>query len=65
MKGYSATLFVLVLFAATGATGAAAEPVVPYTIDVVALTGPQGGQLSVELAATDGSTVPGRSSTST
>jgi hypothetical protein len=60
MKGYSALLFVLVLLAATGATGAAAaESVVPYTIDLVALTGPQGGQLSVALAAKDGSTVPG------
>ena len=41
------------------ASAVAAEPAAPYTIDVVALTGPQGGDLIVELDATDGSAVPG------
>jgi hypothetical protein len=59
MKGYSATVLVAILFAAGGASAVAAEPAAPYTIDVVALTGPQGGDLIVELAATDGSPVPG------
>ena len=58
MKAYAATLFVLVLSAATGAPGVAAEAVVPYTVDVVALTGPEGGQLSVALTAKAGSSVP-------
>ena len=59
MKGYSATVLVAILFAAGGASAVAAEPAAPYTIDVVALTGPQGGDLIVELDATDGSAVPG------
>ena len=59
MKGYSATVLVAILFAAGGASAVAAEPAAPYTIDVVALTGPQGGDLTVALDATGGSAVPG------
>ena len=59
MKGYSALALMAALFVAGGASAGAAEPAAPYTIDVVALTGPQGGDLTVKLDATDGSALPG------
>ena len=59
MKGYSALALVAALFVAGGASAGAAESAAPYTIDVVVLTGPQGGDLTVQLDATDGSALPG------
>jgi hypothetical protein len=58
MKGYSALVLVAVLFVAGSVSAVAAEPAAPYTLDVVALTGPQGGDLTIQLDATDGSAVP-------
>ncbi len=51
MQGYVAAVFAAIVFAASGAADSAAQPSSPYAIDVSVLTGPQGGELTIDVDA--------------
>ena len=55
MQGYVATVLAAILIAATGAAESAAETSSPYAIDVSVLTGPQGGELTIDVDPAAGS----------
>ena len=55
MQGYVAAVFAAILFAASGGAESAAQPSSPYAIDVSVLTGPQGGELTIDVDAAAGS----------
>ena len=50
MQGYVAAVFAAILFASGGAESAA-QPSSPYAIDASVLTGPQGGELTIDVDA--------------
>ena len=54
MQGYVAAVFAAILFAASGGAESAAQPSSPYAIDVSVLTGPQGGELTIDVDAAAG-----------